>query len=84
MILPLRGVRFRTRQTIKPAVEQSVRRLVQQDAVVGIRRISDAWKRVLHIGGDYFLSLKQCDCSKKMFSLLLIQMMPLIIEFIHT
>ena len=36
------------------AVEQSVRRLVQQDAVDGIRRLPDVWRRVLHVGGDYF------------------------------
>ena len=36
------------------AVEQSVQRLVQQDAVDGIRRLPDVWRRVLHVGGDYF------------------------------
>ena len=40
-------------QTITTAVEQSVRRLVQ-DAVDGIRRLADVWTRVLHVGGDYF------------------------------
>ena len=35
------------------AVEQSVRRLVQ-DAVDDIRRLPDVWRRVLHVGGDYF------------------------------
>ena len=35
------------------AVEQSVQRLVQQDAVDGIRRLPDVWRRVLHVG-DYF------------------------------
>ena len=54
MKLPLRGVRFSTRQAIIVAVEQSVQRLVQQDAVNGIRRLPDAWRRVLHVGGDYF------------------------------
>ena len=47
-------VRFRTRQAIKAVVDQSVRRLVQEDAVVGIRRLPDVWRRVLHVGGDYF------------------------------
>ena len=50
----LRGVRFRTRQAIIAAVEQSVRRLVQQDAVDGIRRLPAVWRRVLHVGEDYF------------------------------
>ena len=38
------------------AVEESVRRLVglQQDAVDGICRLPDVWRRVLHVGGDYF------------------------------
>ena len=36
------------------AVEQSVRRLVQQDAVDDIRRLPDVCRRVLHVGGDYF------------------------------
>ena len=51
--LSLRGIRFRTRQAIIVAVEQSVRRLVQ-DAVDGIRRLPDVWRWVLHDGGDYF------------------------------
>ena len=36
------------------AVEHSVRRLVQQDAVDGIRRLPDVWRWVLHVGRDYF------------------------------
>ena len=36
------------------AVEQSVRRLVQQDAVDDIRRLPDVWRRVMHFAGDYF------------------------------
>ena len=36
------------------AVEQSAQRLVQQDAVDGMRRLPGVWSRVLHIGGDYF------------------------------
>ena len=36
------------------AVEQSVRRLVQQYTVDGIRRLPNVWRRVLHVGGDYF------------------------------
>ena len=36
------------------AVEQIVRRLVQQDSVYGIRRPLDVWGRVFHVGGDYF------------------------------
>ena len=35
------------------AVEQSVRRLVQ-DAVDGIHRLPVLWRRVRHVGGDYF------------------------------
>ena len=35
------------------AVEQSVRRLVQ-DAVDDIHRLLDVWRRVLHVEGDYF------------------------------
>ena len=54
MKLPLRGVRFRTIQAIIVAVEQSVRRLVQQGALVGIRRLPDVWSRILLVGGDYF------------------------------
>ena len=46
------------------AVEQSVRRVVEQDVVDGIRRLPDVWRRVLYVGGDYILSLKQCDSSK--------------------
>ena len=53
MKLPLRGVRFRTRQAIIVAVEQSVQRLVQ-DAVDGTHRLPDVWRWVLHAGGDYF------------------------------
>ena len=53
MKLPLRGVPFRTRQAIMAAVEQSVRRLAQQDAVDAIRRLTDVWRRILHVGGDY-------------------------------
>ena len=49
------------------AVEQSVRRQVQQDAVDGICRLFDVWRRVLHVGGHYFWSLKQCDCYKNVF-----------------
>ena len=48
-LLPLR-----IRQAIIAAVEQFVRRLVLQDAVDGIRRLPDVWRRVLPIGGDYF------------------------------
>ncbi|KAJ4443340.1 hypothetical protein ANN_05008 [Periplaneta americana] len=40
-------------QAIIAPVEQSVRRLVQ-DAVDGIRRLPEVWRRVLHVGGDYF------------------------------
>ena len=36
------------------AVEQSVRRLVQQDVVNGIRRLPDVCRQVLNVGGDYF------------------------------
>ena len=38
------------------AVEQSVRRLVQEAAADSIpsRRLPDVWRRVLHVGGDYF------------------------------
>ena len=36
------------------AVEQSVRRLVQQDAVDDIRRLPDVCRRVLHVAGYYF------------------------------
>ena len=36
------------------AVVQYVRRLVQQDAVDDIRRLPDVWRRVLHVGADYF------------------------------
>ncbi|KAJ4426769.1 hypothetical protein ANN_26568 [Periplaneta americana] len=54
MELPLRRVRLRPRQAIIAAVEQSVRRLVQQDTVEGIRRLPEVWRRVLHVGGDYF------------------------------
>ena len=46
------GVRFRTSQAIVAAVEQSVRRSVQQDAVNGIRPLPDVWRWVLHVGGD--------------------------------
>ena len=35
-------------------VEQYIRRSVQQDAVDDIRRLPDVWRRVLHVGGDYF------------------------------
>ena len=28
--------------------------IVQEDTVDGIRRFSDVWRRVLHVGGDYF------------------------------
>ncbi|KAJ4447399.1 hypothetical protein ANN_09405 [Periplaneta americana] len=48
MKLSLRGVRFRTRQAIIAAVEQTVRRLVQQDAVDGIRLS-------LRCGGGFFM-----------------------------
>ena len=41
MKLPHRGVRFRTRQAIIAAVEQSVRRLVRQFAVDTTRRLPD-------------------------------------------
>ncbi|KAJ4432111.1 hypothetical protein ANN_20726 [Periplaneta americana] len=54
MELPLRGVHFRTRQAIIAGVEQSVRKLVQEDVVDGIRRLPEVWRRVLHVGGDYF------------------------------
>ena len=27
----------------------------------------DVWRRVLHVGGDYFWSLKQCDSYKNVF-----------------
>ena len=36
------------------AIEKSVRRLVHQNAVDVIRRLPNAWKWVLHVGGDYF------------------------------
>ena len=45
---------FIIRQAITAEVEQSVRRLVQQDAVDDIRRLPDVWMRVLHVRGDYF------------------------------
>ena len=61
------------------AVEHSVRRLVPQDTVDGIRRLSGVCRRVFKVQGDYFCSLKQCGCSK-MFSLFLIQMLPLILD----
>ena len=48
--LTFRRVRFRIRQ----AIEQSVRSLEQQDAVDGIRRLPGVWRRVLHVGGEYF------------------------------
>ena len=54
------------------AVEQSVQRLVQQDAVDGIRRLTDVWRQV-------FLITKKVTVPK-MLSLLLIQMLPLITE----
>ena len=41
------------RQVITAAVEQSVQRLVQQDAVDGIRPLPDVWRRILHVEGDY-------------------------------
>ncbi|KAJ4442626.1 hypothetical protein ANN_04215 [Periplaneta americana] len=44
MKLPLRGVRFRTRRAITAAVEQSVRRLVQQDPADGIRHLPENLK----------------------------------------
>ena len=50
MKLPLRGFRFRTRQAIIVAVEQTVRKLVKQAAVDGIRRLPDVWRRIL---GNY-------------------------------
>ena len=53
MKLPLRSVRFITRQAIVAAGGQSVGRLIQ-DAVDGIHRLPDVWRRVLHIEGDYF------------------------------
>ena len=46
-------------QAIIAAVEESVRRLVQKDAVDIIRRLLDAWKWDFHVGRDYFRSLKQ-------------------------
>ena len=49
------------------AVLQSGRRDVQQDAVNGISCLPNVWRRVLHVGGDCFRSLKQCDCSKNVF-----------------
>ena len=30
-----------------------VRRLVQEDAADGIRRLPDVWRRILHVGRDY-------------------------------
>ena len=36
------------------ALEQSVRRLVQEDAVDGIRHLPDVGGWILHVGGDYF------------------------------
>ena len=41
--------------------------IVQQDAVDDICRLPDVWRQVLHVGGDYFWSLKKCDCSKNIF-----------------
>ncbi|KAJ4439847.1 hypothetical protein ANN_07975 [Periplaneta americana] len=61
MQLPLRGVRFRTTQAIIAATEQSVRRSVQQDAVDGVRHLPEVWRRIHHVGGDYFCALQQCD-----------------------
>ena len=56
------------------AVEQFVRRLVQEDAVDDIRCLPDVWRQVHHVAEDYNATVT------KMFSLLLIQMLPLIIE----
>ena len=64
MKLPLTGVCFRTGQAIIAAVEQSIRRLEQRDAVDGLRRLPDVWRRVLHAGGGYFRSLKQSYFQK--------------------
>ena len=73
MILHLRGGdRYRTRQAIIAAVEQYVRRLLQ-DSVDGIRRLSDVWRRVLHVGGYYFWSLKQWDCTKNLFLVVIVR-----------
>ena len=35
-------------------VQKYVRILIQQDAVDGMRRLPDVWRRVLHVRGDYF------------------------------
>ena len=51
-IVPWLGGRMHCHAAII-AVEQSVRRLVQQEAEDGICRLPDVWKRVLHFGGDY-------------------------------
>ena len=59
------------------AVEQSVRRLVQQDAVDDIRRLPDVLRRVLHleeITSDHYNNVT----VSKLFSLLLIQMLSLL------
>ena len=47
MKLPFRGFRFRTRQLYQ---QQSVRRLIQEDAVDGIRRVVS-----LMCGGGFFI-----------------------------
>ena len=52
------------------SVEQSVRRLVQQDTVDGIRRLLVVWIRFIHVEGDYFCSLKHCNSSKNVFFVL--------------
>ena len=48
----VRGFRFRTGQIIITAVEEFVRRLLQ-DTVDGILRLPDVWRPVLHVEGDY-------------------------------
>ena len=63
--LPLGGVGFRKRQAIIATVKQSVRKLVQE-AVDGIRRFPDVWRRVF--------MLEEITSVPKMFSLLLIQL----------
>ena len=52
MKLPFAGVRFRARQAIIAAVAQYVRRLVQEDAADGVRRLPDVWRRVFVEGNS--------------------------------
>ena len=46
----------------------------------GIHRLPDVWRRVFHVGGDYFW-LQNNVTFPKMFSLFLIQMLSLIFEW---